>query len=457
MQMILLKCRNICPVINRLICIILSAFFVFTIPVQADTGGIQAGVAQTNITPPMGFRMAGYYHERLASGVHDELYAKALVLDDGTDKIVLVICDNIRPFPAAYDAAMKRIQNELNIPAEHIIIAGTHTHTGPRMIEPYDKILSVKIADAVLIANRRLQPAVIKAGAGREENISYNRRFLLKDGTVKTNPGILNPDVVRPVGPIDPEIGILFIETIQGKPLAALVNFALHLDTVGGTEISADYPYYIEQILQKVTREDMPVLFGIGPCGNINHVNVMEREEFPGLYGRRGKTEQIGYVLAGGVIQALPSLELQENGDVQAVGEIVPLAIQQFTQEEIARAEREAQESTRRLSTRRAMKILKVQTLNGGPLEARVHVFRIGDTAIVSLPGEIFVELGLAIKEQSPFKHTLIIENALSDVGYIPDDKAFDEGSYEVEVSRIQRGEGEKLVEAAVRLLNKVK
>ena len=101
----------------------------------------KAGTAKTDITPPMGFSMAGYYTERLASSVHDELYAKALVLDDGKNKLVLVICDNIRPFPAAYKKARKLIQDDLGIPSENIIICCTHTHTGPHMIEPYDKIL----------------------------------------------------------------------------------------------------------------------------------------------------------------------------------------------------------------------------------------------------------------------------------------------------------------------------
>lgn len=434
--------------------IILSLIVGFLIfPENIKAFQFRAGTAKTDITPPMGFSMAGYYRERLASSVHDELYAKALVLDDGKNKLVLVICDNIRPFPEAYKKAKKLIQEDLGIPPENIIIGATHTHTGPHMIEPYDQILSVKIADAVHIANQRLKPAKIKAGAGKEEHISFNRRYLMKDGTVRFNPGRLNPDIIKPMGPIDPDIGIFYITTTDGKPLATFVNFAMHLDTVGGTEFCADYPYFMEKILKAVKDEDMMLFFGIGTCGNINHINVKKREKFP----RFGKAEQIGHVLAGDVIKEYPTLKPQENFELKAEREIVLLELQKYTKEEIEKAKIDAKKSTRLISTRRAMKILRLQDIPGKTMEAEVTAFGIGDIALVSLPGEVFVELGLTIKEKSPFKYTFIMENSQSNVGYIPNEKAFPEGAYEVEVSRIKKGEGEKLVNAALRLLNKIK
>ncbi len=419
---------------------------------------LKVGTAKTDITPPMGFSMRGYYSERLASSVHDELYARALVLDDGKNKLVLVICDNIVPYAEVNKKVRKTIHDELGIAPENIIINATHTHTGPHLIEPYDKILSVKIADAIRIANQRLEPAAIKAGIGREEHISFNRRFLMRDGTVRCNPPILSPDIVKPMGPIDPEIGIFYITTLDGKPIATFVNFAMHLDTVGGTEISADYLYFMGKILKAVKGEDMMVYFGIGTCGNINHINrYKEREKFP----RFGKAEQIGHVLAGDVIKEYPTLKSLENTILKAEREIIFLELQQYTKEEIDQAKIDAKKSptnsTTKSITRRALKILRLQKLDGKPIEAEVQVFRIGDIAIVSLPGEVFVELGLAIKEKSPFEYTFVIENSQSGIGYVPDEKAFDQGAYEVNVSLMKKGENEKLVETALRLLNKIK
>ena len=429
-----------------------SIFFESSIASQ-----LKVGVAKTDITPPLGFRMAGYYTERRASSVHDELYAKALVLDDGSNKLVLVICDNIRPFPEAYKKAKKSIQNELGIPSENIFISSTHTHTGPEMEKPYDDLLSIKILDAVCIANQKLKPAVISVGIGREEHISFNRRYLMKDGTVKWNPGRLNPDIVKPVGPIDPDIGIFYIVTTDGKPLAVFVNFAMHLDTVGGTEISADYPYFLEKILKSVIDKDMVMFFGLGTCGNINHIDVKKNENFPSF----GKAEQIGYVLAGDVIKELPTLKPIENVVLKAEGEIVLLESPKYTKKEIEWAKLNAKDRYEKDSftseARIATKILNIQSLQGKPIEVDVIAFRIGDIAIVSLPGEVFVEHGLAIKEKSPFKYTFVIENSQTNLGYVPNEKAYDEGAYEVEVSRLKKGEGEKLVDAALRLLNKIK
>ena len=424
---------------------------------KSEAFQFKAGAAKADITPPIGFPMAGSYSERLVSGVHDELYAKALIVDDSKNKLALVICDNIRPFPKAYQKARKLIFDDLGIPPENIIICATHTHSGPRMIAPYDEMLSVKIADAVHIANQRLQPAIIKAGVGKEENISFNRRFLMKDGTVRCNPGNLNPDVVKPMGPIDPEIGIFYITTPDEKPIATFVNFAMHLAVVVGTETSADYAYFLGKILKAVKSDDMIVFFGAGACGNINHLVVKKPRKLRGLK----KAEQIGYVLAGGVIKEYPTLNPLENLELKAESEIVLLELQQYTRDEIEQAKIDAKKSptgsSTKITARKALKILRLQEFHSKVMEAEVQAFKIGDIAIVSVPGELFVELGLAIKEKSPFKYTFVIEHSQSDIGYAPDEKAFDQGAYEVAVSRMKKGESEKLVDAALRMLNKIK
>jgi hypothetical protein len=419
-------------------------------------GELRVGIAKTDITPPLGTAMAGYYTPRGATGVHDELFVRAMVLDDGTTKLILVILDNIRPYEKGYAAARKQIGEELKIPVDNIIIGATHTHTGPRIEESYVKILSAKIVDAVRLAAGRLRPAIIRAGIGQEQSISFNRRFLMKDDTVKFNPGVLNPDIVKPMGPIDPEVGIFGCFSLDGAPTAVFVNFAMHLDTVGGTEICADYPYFIGEVLKAVLGRQTMVFFGLGCCGNLNHINVKQRENFP----RFGKADQIGHVLAGEVIKCLPTLEQQQEPKLEAASEIVPLRIPEYTPREIEGARvSAAKESSNLASTpeiREAMKVLRVVARDGKPIEAEVQVFALGDMALVALPGEVFVELGLAIKERSPFKYTFVMENCTSAIGYVPNAPAFDQGAYEVEVSHIRPGEGEKLVEAAVNLLNKL-
>ncbi len=419
--------------------------------------GLMVGVGKTDITPPLGTPLRGYYYERLATDVHDPLFARALVIKSGENTLVLVIVDNVDVAPTGFVEARKLIKEEYSLPESNIVISATHTHTGPAYYDEYEKMLAVKIYDAVKIAMQNLQPAVIKSGVGREGNISFNRRYLMKDGTVRFNPGVLNPDIVRPVGPIDPDVGILYFETTCGKPIAVLVNFAMHLDTVGGTEISADYPYFMGKVLKKLLGDGTMVFFGLGTCGNINHINVKSPETLKGF----GRTERIGYALAASVIRELPALAGDDVRHLVSKSETLSLKIPEYTPEQVEQAKINARKkSDNEASTpeiREAMKILRIQERHGKPIEAEVQVFGLGDVGIVALPGEIFVELGLQIKERSPFKHTLILTLANNSIGYIPTAEAFKQGAYEVEVSRITAGEGERLAETAVRLLKMAK
>ena len=222
--------------------------------------------------------MEGYYVERLASDIHDELYTRALVLKDGKKTIAIVTVDLVDVAQDAFDEARRRIESELGIPAKNVVITASHTHTGPLFNPAYNRILTTKLFDAVKIANQNQEQVTISSGTGMEKSVSFHRRFMMKDGTVKFNPGVLNPDIVRPMGPIDPEVGILKVTKANGETLAILVNFAIHLDTVGGTEISADFPAFISEVLKRVVGDDAMIMFGLGTCGNLNHFNVKSPE-----------------------------------------------------------------------------------------------------------------------------------------------------------------------------------
>ena len=418
---------------------------------------IRAGVGKTNITPTLGTPMDGYYIERLASTVHDDLYARAMVLQDGSETLVLVVTDLIDVAPYGFPAARKRIQEELNVPAVNIIISATHTHTGPTFTEDYEKYVAKKIFDAVKIAFSNLQDVVIKSGTGKAEDIAFHRRFMMKDGSVKFNPGRQNPNIVEPMGPVDPGVGIIYLETVNGDPIAVLVNFALHLDTIGGTEISADFPYFMGEILKKVLGDDLMVFFGFGTCGNVNHINVKEPENTKGYE----RAQRIGHALAAAVIREIPVLEIQNIDKLASESETVYLKIPEYTKKQIKEAEINAKKESDEIAStpeiREAMKVLRIHNLNNKPIEAEILTFGIGDASIVALPGEIFVELGLAIKARSPFKNTLVMTLSNNSIGYIPNKEAFKYGAYEVEVSMIAEGEGEKLVESSANQLEKMK
>ena len=168
--------------------------------------------------------------------MHDEIHAKALVLDNGETRIGIVVCDFVCMPRRIADAVKARVAQNCGIAPSNLLICATHTHSGPAIrtalgvSEDPDYVdwVPVKIADAVQLAVKRLQPARIGWGTSTEDRISFNRRWWMRDGTVHMNPGIEDPDAVRPTGPIDPALSFLYLEDTTGTPLAVLATFALH-------------------------------------------------------------------------------------------------------------------------------------------------------------------------------------------------------------------------------------
>jgi len=429
-----------------------------------------AGVAAVDITPPVGYRMSGYFYERLSTGVADPLRAKALVLRQGGERIALVFCDLIG-VPATVSGPARRLASEkTGIPAANILVAATHTHTGPlydgvlrqrfhdeavsrhgrdpQEAVDYPAELISKIVQAVVQADAAARPARLAAGAAEQPGLAFNRRFHMKDGSVRFNPGPLNPDIVRPAGPVDTEVSIVLVRGADGgPPAAALVNFALHLDTTGGTLYSADYPYHMEQALRESLGRDLVLLFATGTCGDINHIDVTKKQ--------RPKPDAIGRTLAETAAAAAPGLKPVAPPALAARSRTVRVPLQRCTPEQLVKACSDIfKVGTRQLPFLEEVEACKILALDAETIPLEVQVFRLGrDVAVVGLPGEVFVELGLAIKQASPFAVTLVVELSSENPAYVPTRKAFAEGSYETVNSIIAPGGGEKLVEAAVRLL----
>ncbi len=314
----------------------------------------------------------------------------------------------------------------------------------------YPSELVNKLVNVISEANASTKPVRMEAGLAEQQGLSFNRRFHMKDGSVRFNPGVLNPDIIRPAGPIDTDVGmVLFRAVDSGSIDAALVNFALHLDTVGGTKYADDYPFYLEQSLRQKYGNKFTLLFGTGTCGDINHIDVTKKA--------RLKTDYIGKKLAETVQEKARHLKTITEPALAVRSEIVQAPLQSYGPEKVAWA----RENIKKVGTRElsfleqveAYKILAIEMRRSKTIPLEVQVFRLSrDVAVVGLPGEVFVDLGLAIKRASPFPATLVIELCQDAPGYIPTKKAFDEGSYETVNSRIAPGGGEMMVDAAIQL-----
>jgi len=443
---------------------------------QPGSGPLQAGVATIDITPPIGYRMSGYFRERLCTGIDNPLQAKALVLQQGATQTAWVFCDLIGLHTELSQDARQQITETTGIPTNNILITATHSHTGPLYFgalrdhfhaqalaqhgeDPqeevdYAALLIKRIARVVKQAQQQCSPMHVEAGTVAQKGLSFNRRFFMKDGPVRFNPGVLNPNIIKAAGPIDPDLGILLFREPEGGPVrAGLVNFALHLDTVGGTRYAADYPYYLEQTLRQTWGQDFVLLFGTGCCGDINHIDVTRKE--------RLKTDFIGQTLGKTVSQQAGTLVPIKQPALEARHQSLCVPLQSYTQTQLQQAQADVlQMNTRQLSFMqkvKAYKTLSLASYKGRSINLEVQVFRISDQlAVVGLPGEVFVGLGLAIKQASPFATTLVIQLCQDAPGYIPTQKAFKEGSYETVNSRVAPGSGESMVKAVTQLLKEL-
>lgn len=440
----------------------------------------QAGLAEIDITPPIGYRMAGYFDERLATGTHDPLKAKAIVLQQGGVEVGLVFCDLVGLSLNVTRAARAQASEATGIPVTNIVMAATHSHTGPLFddvrrdylhqaalakygADPQEKIdypayLTAQLSRVIVEAKANLHSAKVEAGITTQPGLPFNRRYYMKDGTVAFNPGQLNTNIVGPAGPVDSDVGILMVESARhSKTIGGLTVFAMHADTVGGTEFSADYPYFIEQTLRKAFGGDYISAFGAGTCGDLNHIDVSKNGPLRSLDIAQDLGEKIGRT----VLADVPNLETLKQPALAVRSKTLVLPLQTVTPRELTDA-RVILEQLRDTNidfyakVRAAKAVDLAQRGTNWPVE--VQVFRLDrDTAIVCLPAEIFVEFGLAIKKASPFERTMVISICNERPGYVPTLKAFKEGSYEVINSRLQAGGGEAMVEAAIQLLEELK
>jgi neutral ceramidase len=443
---------------------------IFAAPAWSDE--IRVGAASVPITPAIGIPMAGYYSERGATGIHDELHAKAIVVESGSAIAALVALDLITTPRSLVEDARREIERVAGFPGRSVMISATHSHTGPvldpgspfggqsALVKSYRAELPARIAEAVRQAKSRLAPAHVMAAHGSESSIAFNRRFHMKDGTLGWNPGKKNPNILKAAGPIDPDVPVLFFQSTDRKPLATYVNYAVHLDNIGEPLISADMPSTLSRCLGDYNGPEMVTLFTAGCCGDVNHIDVHWGEPQRGF----GNAARMGTILAAEVLRSWPRLEPIAPTPVRVRNALVTLPLPELSKGDREKANAivaliDNQKSPRLpfLEMVWAFKVRDVTARNGQAQEVEIQVIALGnEVAWVSLPGEIFTELGLAIKQDSPFPHTIIAELANGSIGYIPSRRAYDQGNYEVVSARCAQGSGERLVDAAVKMLKQL-
>ena len=455
-----------------------------------QTGEFKLGAAKTGMTPPKGSIIGDSYGIRVSEGVHDELYIKTLVFEQAGQRVAFITLDVISLPHLLVMTSRALIHKQTGIAVNNIILNATHLHAGPQMnplfwdvvggsaklkSQEYTHKMPELILESVESAISKIQPVHVSIGNVQETSISFNRRFLMKDGTFKTNPGKLNPNIVRPAGPIDPSLSMVYFESLDKKPVAILVNFALHVAVVGGNNFSSDFPGVMSNLIGKAKGEEVVTVFTNGTSGNINHIDVSNSNQLSGF----DESQRIGTILADRVLNALNSLRPISITSLKATIQAVNLPVFKVVEKlemiwakdviskfgnpkgsgfaDVVSAWRilDLVKYKGGLDTRHNSTTTVPLTGDGSALESEVSVIAFGDQmALVGFPGDAFVELGLGIKLNSPFPFTIVSEQSGNGtLSYIPNKKAFPEGQYEVNSARYRSGGGESLVDAALETL----
>jgi len=442
--------------------VVLFVLFVLCHPAAAEFKG---GCGKVNITPPLGIPLIGSYGKP-SDDVLDELYAKSLVLDDGTNAVVIVSCDLLyTPLEEIAGPVRKIIAEKTGIPERNILVCATHTHSGPEVFTKskfmtageapppaidryYLDTLVKKIAGSALIAHKEMREVKIGAAKGQAPEIVYNRRPRNNDGLVKmaftvppevraTRKVVVDPggDVrttfVLPddktewkFGPIDPEVCVLRVESMDGEILASLVNFGCHPVSIYpflSTAVSADYPAFVTSVVEGA--EGGLCLFTLGLAGD---AVPFDRGVLP--------RQQIGRAIGG---EALMRLQfVTTTGDVTVSGlktEVV------FPTKKLPSPNTDSDKTPEHVTS-------------------EIQVLRLGDIYILGLPGEVLVEVGLAIKKRAGLENLFIVTLSNDAIGYVCHSDAYDEGGYEpADATNLAKGAGEIMIEKSLELIDQIR
>lgn len=449
---------------------------------------LQAGTAIIDITPPLGGSLAGFMNDRRSTRVHDPLHVRCLVLDNGQERLAIAVCDLVAIAGQQVAQARHLIHGHTGIPLSNILISAVHTHTAATpaplfQSDPdptYLEWLPTRIADGVRSAAANLHPARIGWGVGRESSLLFNRRYFMKPGTipnnpfdeptdrVKMNPGNVNPDIVKPAGPVDPDLSLLALTYDDGEPMALLGSYALHY--VGNnpeTDISADYfGMWAEEVaallgsprpLDGDRAPFLPIL--ANACSaNVNNVDVSRPFKQPYPYHQMRKAARI---VAAEAAKVWPQIEFRDWVPLGAREEKIDVRVRRPSAADVDRAKGILAKAGPVLKGFTQVYAYETFKMADWPekVPSLVQAMRVGDVGIAAFPGEMFVELGLELKKRSPLAQTLCIELANDYRGYFPNAQGYEDGGYETWRARsafAEKGSGEKLVETALRLLNEL-
>ena len=443
---------------------------------------LMAGFGRVDITPPMGISINGYFNIRKADGVLDPLEASCLALSCGDKAAVLLSLDNLG-IPQAYMAPMlTAICDATGLPREAVFIHCTHSHTagaiGAKWEEPlniaYQKSLATLLSQVAVEAIADRKPAKMGWRTAKAPALAFSRRFRMKDGSVRTNPGIGNPDILEPLGGPDDQFRLLRFD--REKDSLVLMHFGMHPDSVGGCKFSADWPGFARRTFEQAIPGTKAIFFN-GAEGDIGVQNVFPQSgdmndltlDFDDVFRGYGATRRYGRILAG---TALQIYDIVQYVDVETLCFArrpvrIPANVPEASQLPLAKEYADLHNAGRddlipytgmQLTTVVA-EALRMMRLADGPehFDMELSGLALGPVALVGIPGEPFAGISLGLQTPEQFGTVFATCNTNGYEGYFPMQEAYDEGGYEARCSNFRPGVAELLIREGRALLECLK
>ncbi len=408
-----------------------------SVPAGAQTGGLRAGASRVDITPAAdaALPMSGYAGRTEGfKGIHDNLHVRAVVVDDGTSQAALVACEVIGISAAWWEKITERLTRETAIPRDSILLASVHTHAAPAIGtygEPAEGDAArtraayvTKVEDAVLAAVRQaqaaLQPARIGFGTGKA-NVNMNRRARNADG------GWMLGN--NPEGVSDKTVAVIKFETLTGAPLAIVSNYAVHGTVLGpgNLQISADLPGAASRVVEKHYGDAVVSPWTSGAAGDQDPI-YRTGTDFRNVAA-------LGQLLGEEVIRVAESIRTTSRGRVRGMQKLMTCPGKRTVQSPGPGRDYTIEDAD--------------------PVPIRLSLLVINDIAIAGVSGEVLTNISLRLKRESPFNRTLMVTHGNGSSGYLPDDAAYDQVSYEIVATRARRGCAEgAIVDGLLELMN---
>ncbi len=420
---------------------------------------------EKEITPPLESIIPGYFTPRVATEVLDRLYVKAAVFENDGNAVAIISADSCGLYPNLCNKIVERVERMTGIPAENVMVCATHTHTGipsggSSVYKGDDIYLDVfcrLAADCVTLAYQNLVPATLKYAKPTVEGINFVRNYRMKDGTVRTNPGYGNPDILEHCDKADPDFPVLIAYDENNKPLGSVSNFACHLDCVTSFhQLSGDYASVISYKFKEQFGNDFVSVFVMGPAGNVIEVNYMLAEKLPTYnYVCFGET------LAKEAIKVIPEAVEIKNPKISSKKKVFMLKRRRISEEQL-KIEKDLASRKEVIYATSTDRSLGVR--NRGYIAQRIiyqmedktkyapfvlQVITIGECKFYGIAAEVYAKFGREIKENAPTDKVFIATLANGFNGYIPTPDLYkEEDMYETKISqaRFDSDTGDKIV-----------